>query len=507
MKKSPESFANTLYYGDCAKMLSKLPEKSVDLIYLDPPFNSKANYNVLYETKEDRSQVEAFSDTWTWGSKSGILYETLSVDPDIGDCVRGLKSILGRSGMLNYLMYMAVRLLLMRRVLKDTGSIYLHCDPHASHYLKIVMDAVFGKKNFKNEIVWGYKWGGVPRRDFARKHDIILRFSKNTEKYYFNDSAVREPYETKDKRWHNNKDGKILRDLWDDIPTLNTQSKERLRFETQKPKRLLERIIQSSCPEDGIVLDPFSGCGTTVSAAENLKRKWIGIDISYLAVDLTKKRLQHEYKGKYKSGSIRISGIPSSLKGAEDLFCQTIATYGKTPSNLDEAFQLAQSGDLNAKHKRNSGRFEFQRWACGIIDAFPKDREIGDGGVDGILLWRGAENGEVVNKWGAVEVKSSEKVTTTQLRALRGVISNGEDYVAGIIISMRKTESNEIKRICNNFEETHWEHHSGKKFPKLQVYSIEEYFEGKKPDMPTATAVHRIADIIKERHVDLPTLF
>ena len=199
-----------------------------------------------------------------------------------------------------YLCYMAVRLIEMHRILKDTGSIYLHCDPTMSHYLKILMDLIFGEKNFRNEIVWGYQWGGAGKRDFSRKHDIILRFCKTSE-WIFNSDAVRVPYNTdiegrktplivREKY----EKGKISRDLWDDIGGISTVSKERVGYPTQKPLKLLERIVNTSSNEGDVVLDPFCGCATTCVASQKLGRKWIGIDVSHRAYELVKERLKRE---------------------------------------------------------------------------------------------------------------------------------------------------------------------------------------------------------------------
>ena len=209
-------------------------------------------------------------------------------------------------GMQSYLCMMAVRLQQMKRVLKDTGSIYLHCDPTASHYLKLVMDAIYGTRNFRNEIIWAYRGGGSPKKDFGRRHDVILRYSV-TNDYRFVPDAVRIPYQaegigrTDDAMWgrHKGSDkvykphalGKVPEDWWP-INVLNANDPERMGYPTQKPLVLLERIIKASSNEGDIVLDPFCGCATACVAAENLDRHWIGIDISPKAVELVNMRLQ-----------------------------------------------------------------------------------------------------------------------------------------------------------------------------------------------------------------------
>ena len=205
--------------------------------------------------------------------------------------LEAVKEIEGRTSYnFCYLAYMAIRLIECHRVLKETGSLYLHCDPTMSHYLKLLLDCLFGEKNFRNEIVWCYKFGGSGKRDFARKHDIVFRYCKS-DRFTFNDRLMRE-FDTK-SNWGQRQDGKILTD-WQYIPTINTMAKERTGYPTQKPLALLERIITASSNKDDVVLDPFCGCATTCVAAEKLHRKWIGIDISIKAYELVQTRLKDE---------------------------------------------------------------------------------------------------------------------------------------------------------------------------------------------------------------------
>ena len=301
----------TLFFGDNLDILKeKISDESVDLIYLDPPFNSNRAYNILHKNsgEESPSQIEAFNDTWNWNTV-GVEenFKNLCENKEnikISDLMIGLEKVIGRNGTLAYLSMMTSRLIELKRVLKSTGSIYLHCDPSASHYLKIVMDAIFGEENFRNEIIWSYKSGGIPKTAFARKHDIILFYSKTNE-YKFNlqmearDISEIKKYSQEDEKGHfgqMKKDGKkyyfedghVMRDVWE-IPILNQLSKERLGYPTQKPESLLERIIKASSNEGDIILDPFSGCGTTVAVSERLNRKWIGIDITPIAITVIKK--------------------------------------------------------------------------------------------------------------------------------------------------------------------------------------------------------------------------
>ena len=246
----------SLYRGDCLNVLEDYIEpESVDLVYLDPPFNSKSTYNLPFKDKDKTHKaVAAFKDTWTWQDtpdESGLsdndrleeLHNHLTLR-DIASLVDiARKHDTPQNSMGSYILSMTYRLQAIYKVLKPTGSVYLHCDPTANYFLRMIMDCVFGRSNYRNEIVWGYKWGGTSKKYFARKHQTIFWYSK-TQDWIFNIDEVREPYTTTDPRWHNNEKGKVIRDLWDDIPTINTEAKERLGYPTQKPLTLLERIIR-----------------------------------------------------------------------------------------------------------------------------------------------------------------------------------------------------------------------------------------------------------------------
>lgn len=283
----PNVQPSTMFIRDNLEVMRGIDSECIDLIYLDPPFNSKHNYAAPIGSEAAGAE---FKDTWSlsdidaqWISSIAKehpqLHQILSVVPDDSD-----KS---------YLAYMAIRLLEMHRILKPTGSIYFHCDPTMNSWIRIVLDAIFGRNNFRNEIVWGFKWGGTSKKYFARKHQTLFWYSK-TQDWTFNIDKVREPYTTTDPRWHNNKKGKVIRDLWDDIATINTEAKERTGYPTQKPLPLLERVINASSNEDEWVLDPFCGCATTCVAAHKLGRRWIGIDISSVAEILVRRRIDEE---------------------------------------------------------------------------------------------------------------------------------------------------------------------------------------------------------------------
>ena len=291
-----------MWTGDNLDIMRGMNSESVDLIYLDPPFKSNKNYSAPIGSE---AAGAAFKDTWTLNDVD------IAWHGEIAEQNQAVYSVIGTAGethgnsMKSYLIMMAVRLLEMRRILKDAGSIYLHCDPTASHYLKLLMDAVFGVGEFRNEIVWCYRQGGRSVKEFAHKHDNLLWFSKSS-KWVFNHQYIRVPYEgtggyqtsgkgvtRKDtgKTYKPNPDGKIPEDWWD-IPALPPMSKERIGYPTQKPLALLDRIIKASSNEGNVVLDPFAGCATACVAAEQLNRQWVGIDISEKAVNLVQRRIR-----------------------------------------------------------------------------------------------------------------------------------------------------------------------------------------------------------------------
>jgi len=349
---------NTLFYGDNLKILREhIPAESADLIYLDPPFNSNRNYDVLFkeESREDsESQITAFEDTWHWDRKAQETYHELIADaPEhVGKMISALRDFIGANQVTAYLVMMIVRLIELHRVLKSAGSLYLHCDPTMSHYLKIILDSVFGKENFRNEIVWCYSGGGVSKKDFGNKHDILFRYTK-TCNYTFNLDSVRIPYSDeilsrpkssyakahrKNKIYEGydlNPKGKHPEDWWL-IQPINPMATERLGYPTQKPLALLDRIIQASSNEHDTVLDPFCGCGTSIHAAEKLNRRWIGIDITHLSTSLLKYRIKDAFDLTERR-DYNVVGEPEDLSGAE---------------------RLAQEN-----------RYQFQWWALSLVQA------------------------------------------------------------------------------------------------------------------------------------------
>ena len=290
---------STIFTGDNLPILRGITSDSIDLIYLDPPFNSNVNYAAPIGSEAAGAE---FKDTWSLDDIKaewhGLIAES---NPALYSVLQTAKQAHSKS-MGAYLIYMAIRLIEMHRVLKDTGSIYLHCDPTASHYLKLMMDAVMGVKGFRNEIIWCYKTGGVSCRWFSKKHDVILFYSKSN-RYTYNHIKIKsfvDSIQSEHDKLGIKKDesGRCWRfsapkDYWE-ISALGNREKERTGYPTQKPVRLLERIIKSCSNEDDLVLDPFCGCATACVAAEKLQRKWMGIDISPKAFELITKRFRKE---------------------------------------------------------------------------------------------------------------------------------------------------------------------------------------------------------------------
>lgn len=327
---------NKLFYGDNLYILRKyVKDESVDLCYIDPPFNSKRNYNQIYlnQGSEDKAQAQAFVDTWNWGEiAEDELQEIFDNQRSIYSkqtilLIEGLLKVLGKSSMTAYLISMTLRIAEIQRILKEIGSFYLHCDPTASHYLKIICDGIFCSKggDFLNEIIWRYQTGGVSKKWFGRKHDIIFFYSKS-EKYKFYPDRILVPRTEEVLRRINsgingatraNNLEKLPDDVFE-IQALNAMAKERLGYPTQKPEALLERIIQASSNKGDTILDAYCGCGTTVAVCEKLKRNWIGIDITYQSISLILKRLNDSY-GKSCINNIEINGVPKDFESAEAL--------------------------------------------------------------------------------------------------------------------------------------------------------------------------------------------
>ncbi len=456
---------NVLYYGDNLEILRKyIPDNSIDLIYLDPPFNSKKDYNILFKENggvESEAQIKAFTDTWHWTQTAENTYHDIVTNGPlkVGQLIGALHDVIGQNDVMAYLVMMTNRLIELHRVLKPTGSLYLHCDPTASHYLKLVLDQVFGPTNFRNEIVWCYTSPGHSKRDFQRKHDIIFRYSKS-EGYTLNQQFV--PYKS---GIHVSKEGEVLaykgtvkpsraleyeqrgkpiEDWWTDIYSADRVRKEMLGYETQKPLALLERIIKASSNEGDVVLDPFCGCGTALVAAQKLNRRWVGIDITHLAIALMRNRLKDSF------------GIDAEVIGE--------------PVDLASAKALARQD-----------RYQFQWWALSLIEARPlgEKKKGADKGIDGVIQFIDDPSGKP--KRAVVQVKSGH-VGVNAIRELRAVAAND---ALGIFITLEPpTGPMQTEAVSAGF------YHSpgwNKDYPKIQILTIEELLHGKAVDMPPQT--------------------
>lgn len=393
--------SNELFYGDNLKIIrNHIKDESIDLIYLDPPFNSKRNYNILFKNEkltESTAQIKAFSDTWHWTEETEetFVYLIEQGEPKVSNMIGCFVNLLGRNQVTAYLVMMTVRLYELHRVLKPTGSLYLHCDPTSSHYLKLVLDSIFDVKNYRNEIVWHYRrWTGHAKH-FLKMHDIILFYSKSN-KYTFNPPYTSYTLKSlkRKKHYHTrikgdevfetsvNDKGVVDHDVWL-IPVLNSQAKERLSYPTQKPVELIKKLILASSSEEDLILDPFCGCGTTIEAAEALNRQWIGIDITHIAISLIKYRLNKNFS----EVCFKVTGEPETLEEAENL--------------------------------AKEDRFQFQIWACGLIKAKPFKKKGPDGGVDGLIEFVDRKTPKKM----VISVKSG-KVDVTHIRELASLIND-----------------------------------------------------------------------------------
>jgi adenine specific DNA methylase Mod len=512
---------NRLYYGDNLTVLrNDIPSESVDLVYLDPPFNSQANYNVLFKSpsgEESHAQIEAFEDTWHWGHHAEQAFDEVigSWSTDAAEMIRALRAFLKENDMMAYLCMMTVRLLELHRALKPTGSIYLHCDPSASHYLKILMDAIFGATNFRNEVIWKRTSAHSSAKRYGPVHDTLLFYGRSDNSIWYPQYTAYEPEylemffdqtDLEGRRWKRmdltgagvrhgetgqawrgiditakgrhwayppsvleslDAAGKLhwpkkfdgmprlkqypedlpgvpLQDVWTDIRPMHNMASERLGYATQKPLTLLARIIAASSKEGDVVLDPFCGCGTTIHAAQKLKREWIGIDITHLAISLIEKRLNDAFPGiKYE-----VHGTPKDLEGAQALAAQD--------------------------------KYQFQWWAVSLVNAVPfgGKKKGADSGIDGLIYFK--PDGKTTEK-AIVSVKGGENVNVAMVRDLGHVVDREKAKIGVFITLADSTGPMRTEAVKAGFYETPYG-----KFPKLQIMTIAELFEGNRPKMPWA---------------------
>jgi DNA modification methylase len=528
---------NWLYYGDNLEILRRhIADESVDLIYLDPPFNSNRSYNVLFKTKsgEDaQAQIEAFDDTWTWSQQSEAEYDRLLEDdatpPKVADAVWSMRRLLGDNDLMAYLVMMTARLVELHRVLKPTGSLYLHCDPTASHYLKIMLDSVFGPERFLNEVVWKRSSAHSSANRYGPVHDTLLFYGKgNThtwnkilqpipqetvEAWYNNiesgtgrrfnradltgagtrsgtsgapwrgidptskgrhwaipsfvgpivegldtqgaldalDAAGRLFWPKKQggipmlKRYLDESPGIPALDIVTDIQPLNNVAAERLGYPTQKPLALLERVLTASSNPGDVVLDPFCGCGTTISAAQKLGRRWIGIDISYLSVALIQNRLDDTYGPEIRQ-TYRVVGIPHDLAGAEALF------------------------------KANA--FDFERWAVTAIGGRANEKQVGDRGIDGVVRFPMLDKS--VGR-ALVSVKGGAQLNPAMVRDLLGTVER-ERAQMGLLVTLAAPTRGMVEE-ANRSGSYEYEF-TGARYPRIQVVTVADILAGKPPRLP-----------------------
>lgn len=480
---------NKLFYGDNLDVLRrKIASDSVDLCYIDPPFNSKRNYFQIYNNQgtEDRAQAQAFVDTWVWGDDAVEAYNQIVDVANLSngrfteqtvDLIKGLEKVLKRGSLLAYLVSMTLRIVEIHRVLKPTGSFYLHCDPTASHYLKLVCDAVFCGQggDFQNEIIWSYRrWPTVANR-FQRMHDVVLFYTKADRPGVFN-TLLNEPTASSMKRWKGQKQkvtfddtgkrnptleeggdsqGVAMNDVWD-IPVIAPVAHERLGYPTQKPEALLERIIQASSNEGDVVLDAYCGCGTTVAVAQRLGRKWIGIDITYQSIALILKRLQDRHPVDWATieANIVLDGVPKDLASATAL----------------------------ANKKDDRTRKEFEKWAILTFSqnqARINEKKGKDGGVDGLafFLIDKETNGKAI-----FQVKSGGETRNTLATLNSDRQREGAEF--GFLICFKPATPDMQKEILAAGK---YEHPMlNREDDKIQVITVAEILAGKRLDLPMA---------------------
>jgi DNA modification methylase len=552
---------NWLFYGDNLDVLRRdIARESVDLVYLDPPFNSNRTYNVLFKHKsgkESQAQIEAFDDTWTWSQEAEAVYLDVLThgSPKVADTVEAMRKLLGENDVLAYLVMMTARLIELRRVLRPTGSLYLHCDPTASHYLKVVLDAVFGSECFRSEVIWKRTTAHNSARRYGPVHDVIFFYSKSSEftwvpqhqpyderyvksKYRFTDarglyrlSDITGPgvrtgpsgeawrgydpgkggrhwqppsycydkyraltgddlakypllerlnrleeigliyWPDKDggrpehRRYLADMPGVPLQDVWTDIDPINARADERLGYPTQKPVTLLQRIISASSNSGDVVLDPFCGCGTAIDAAQRLGRQWIGIDITYLAIDLIDTRLKDTF-GPDIASTYRIEGIPRDVEGARRLFA--------------------------------ANPFDFERWAVSLVDGTPNEKQVGDRGSDGVI--RFPLDAKAIGR-AIVSVKGGRQINPSMVRDLAGTVEAQRAQMGVLILMDPATPGmTDAARHSGTFkDEMTW-----RDYPKVQIVTVGQLLGGKRVDMPQPFMPYLAAQRFVPDHPQLP---
>jgi adenine specific DNA methylase Mod len=522
---------NLLYYGDNLDILRRyIKDESVDLVYLDPPFKSNQDYNVLFRERTGKAsvaQVEAFKDTWEWAEAAPIYQELMQTGGRIAEMLNALRMYMGGCDMLAYLTMMAPRLVELRRVLKPSGSIYLHCDPTAEHYLRVLMDAIFRPERLVNVIVWKRTSAHNDSQKYSSVTDFILFYSKSdtmtwnppyarhdpkylASKYHHMDADGRrflldnmtsphprpnmiyewKGYKSPHYGWRYSKEtmakldaegriwypddktkrprlkrfldesaGRVADNLWTDIPPVNSQAQERLGYPTQKPEALLERIVRASSNEGDLVLDPFCGCGTTVAVAQRLRRRWIGIDITHLAINLIRRRLKKAF---VPALDFEVVGEPVDLTGAR---------------------ALAQQD-----------RYQFQWWALDQVDASPAEKRKGaDKGIDGLVYFVDEPDSSIPRRI-IVSVKSGA-VSVRDVRDLQGVMTREKAEIGALLTLEEPTQPMRDEAANAGF------YHSpgwNKDYPRIQIITVLALLAGKKIDYPPTNVTFKDAPRVEQ---------
>ncbi len=555
---------NKLYYGDNLDILREyVADESVDLIYLDPPFNSKADYNVLFKTSAGEgsaAQAGAFKDTWEWDEAAAEAYHEIMTSHRVPTNLRNLMEALkvfltgdtGKRGnsMMAYLCMMALRLVELHRVLKPTGSLYLHCDPTASHYIKLILDAIFGFGAFKNELIWQRTSSHNDPKKFGRVHDVIFYYAKGTplwnSQYEQPDSDFFDAHDFEidsDGRKYRKRDltaprrgqsgqyewkgmmppkgrmwsytqanmealeaeGRIvytrngmprlkifvedlkglpIQDVWANPELwLNSGSKERLGYPTQKPEALLERIILASSNEGDIVLDPFCGCGTTIAVAERLNRRWIGIDVTYVSVDLMERRLIDMFTPEHDVNKLASIPVPKRRQALRDYWSKgedTLMIGIKTGLKPYEV--IGDPKDFESvRFLAENDKYQFEWWAIRMLGANGKEYKKGaDRGIDGEINFLDSP-GEY--KKATISVKGGNTTPANALRDLRGTMER-EKAVSGILITLVPPTGPMKKEIA---DAGRWNStlHPDRSFPVLQVLTAQDLLDGKLMELPS----------------------
>lgn len=512
---------NRLYYGDNLDVLKQhVQAGTADLVYLDPPFNSNRSYNVIFNRSDtvpdaDAAQIQAFDDTWRWTPVTDQQYAEYvggSLPNEVADALTAMHTLLGENDAMAYLVNMAPRLVELHRALKPNGVIVLHCDPTMSHYLKVLLDTIYGAGHFVNEVIWQRTTAHNRTTRFGPVHDVLLVYSNSstwtwnpiytpyTQQYiegtYRNiEAETGRRYSTEkltasnpgtryewngvwpsgNQYWGVSEDtmrrldaegriyysrtglprlinyldempGRLAQDVWTDISPIGAQAAERLGYPTQKPVALMERVLTAFSNPGDLILDPFCGCGTTVDAAQKLGRSWIGIDITYLSIDLIEKRLIHTF-GPDIPNTYEVLGIPRDKAGA-------LALFSRSP-------------------------FDFERWAVSLLNGQPNQKQVGDRGIDGVARFpidARSTFGRIL-----ISIKGGRQLNPSMVRDLGGTVATQRAEM-GVLVTNSPPTRGMIDEA--NHAGTYRHPHYAESFPRIQLVTVDQLLAGVKPAMP-----------------------